>query len=130
MSKVINTVGGGSSGGGLWELLWTNPNPTSAFAAQTIPLDLSNVQEVNLVIQHDLGGSADWHYTIPQMVSAGKQAFVAVQGVGSSGTIGAIRRVFIVSATGVEFEVGLSKTGTSAPSENNSVGIPLQIYGR
>lgn len=130
MSKVINTVGGGGSSGGFWELLWTNPNPTSPFAAQTISLDLSNVQEVNLVIQHDLSASAEWHYTIPQMVSAGKQAFVAVQGVGGSGTIGAIRRIFAVSATGVEFEVGQNKNGTSAPSTDNSVGIPLQIYGR
>jgi hypothetical protein len=33
-------------------LLWTNPDTTAAFAAQTISLDLSDYNEVEIVAQH------------------------------------------------------------------------------
>lgn len=51
MSKVINTVGGGSSSGGAWAVLWTNPDPTASFTAQTIQTTgLSNYRFVAIIV--------------------------------------------------------------------------------
>lgn len=126
MSKVINTVGGGGSS--KWQLVWTNASPTSSFAAQTIALDLSSFQEVQIVYRFSTGDNAIVQNT--QMINSGIGAAYFFQGFPSSGAIGARRRYAKATSTGILFEDAQNKSGTSAASTDNDAMIPTLIYAR
>lgn len=102
-----------------WELLWTNASPTSAFAAQTVSLDLSGYDFVLVY--------AMWSKTYQQPVPP----FFAFIGIVDAILIGlqsnnaaSLERSFNVTSTGVAFGVG--KLGGST---NNEMLIPYRIYG-
>lgn len=126
MSKVINTVGGGGSSA--WKLVWTNASPTSSFAAQTVALDLSSFQEVQIVYRYSTSDSDVVQST--QMINSGNITAYFFQGFPNSGAIGARRRYAEATSTGVVFSEAQNKSGTSAASTDNSAMIPTLIYAR
>ena len=101
------------------KLLWTNPSPTSAFSAQTISLDLSEYDDVEVEFKV---------YPSEDVVN------VASAGIGEVGVCSTVRtdtwltqaRTFTVSATGVAFSD--CRLGSNASVYNNH-SVPLKIYG-
>lgn len=102
------------SGGMQMDLLWTNPNPTKTFSAQTVSLDLS-LYDLVLV-------RASVYYTSVAYVSA------VVGRIGERITLmaptgtGVAYRYANITSTGVSFE-------TAQQSTNNQHAIPQEIYG-
>lgn len=112
------------------KLLWSNPSPSSGFAAQTISLDLSDYDEVEIECLASAGGT-DFvtercligKATMAQFVSGGN-------GYGS-GTPFLTERRFVTSTTGIIVSTGYGCfTGGSDWSYNSTTRmIPLKIYG-
>lgn len=97
------------------KLLWQNPNPTAAFAAQTISLDLSDYDVVQIDVYLTANGMISTRFT-----EVGFQGEAG--GLGSGGD--RYTRNANVTTTGVAFTVGKSN-GT----DNTSACIPYKIYG-
>ena len=112
-----------------WKLVWTNPNPSSSFAAQTVNIDLSAFSAVMVQIKYDTGDADDinslMNYSAP---IGGFNTSYIFQGFNGSGAMGARRRRFAATPTGVEFTVCENKNGTSAGTTLNTGNIPLRIY--
>lgn len=108
-----------------WTLLWTNASPTSAFAAQTISIDLSGYD----MIAVKYGGNGYQNETAGNDV---RLAFVPstesvwLQSIARSMIYGT--RAIQVSATGVVVEKG-SYVNTSSATDNNYCAVPKAIYG-
>lgn len=99
------------------KLLWTNPNPTSSFAAQTISLDLSDYDEVEIEAKQLASGS------IIQLcrVGIGKQTKCLFRDGNANNFY---TRTFIVSASSVQFgDAYYNATLT------NTDCVPTAIYG-
>lgn len=110
-------------------LLWTNPDPTVAFAAQTIELDLSGYDEIELeyidFVQHQnvmpllhipIGDRGNMNIMI------GNNSY-------STGLMFTAERRFLVTSTGVEFESGYgTPTGYDLTARTDTC-IPRKIYG-
>lgn len=100
-------------------LLWTNPNPTSVFAPQTISLNLSEYDEVQIYFIQDVGDTR----TISRTTCL----------VGTRGMLGMPRgdvyysqvRVFTVNTNSIEFSQGLAGNGNVFDRLN----VPYKIYG-
>lgn len=96
--------------------LWTNPNPTSAFAAQTIALDLSGFDAVIIVNRHWTNNTLYRSHYVP---IDGNSYGCPVQnnaGAWAGRTCSAI-------VSGVTFDIGV---GTAADA---SAAVPVEIYG-
>lgn len=112
--------GGNRSAGVSMKLLWTNPNPTANFAAQTVSLDLSGYDAYGVVSMF----SASYQYTMPLCVfpcDINHKAYVMCNARTANNTGG---RLINFSTTGLAFEAA-SYSG----STNNSYCIPYKIYG-
>lgn len=101
-----------------FESLWTNPNPTSAFSAQTVSLDLTNYDLI--FICHY--GSVATGPNPQQVVTAGIKSYGYAWM--ETGGLGSPRRKASISDSGVTFESGFYNGET-----NNSHCIPQKIYG-
>ena len=104
-----------------WTLLWTNASPTSAFAAQTISIDLSAYDFVMVVYQHWTSSDVN------------NSAFCRVGQYGRllSHDYTLAYRDYHPETTGIYFNVGLvvATYNNSNVTQNTSGVIPLQIYG-
>lgn len=103
------------------KLLWTNPSPTSSFSAQTVALDLSSYDDVEIEM---VGDTTNANTT---------QNFKLTVGVGSLLDISANNiwwRYVTPRTTGVEFGAGYKTTtyGSGATLTNTQM-VPLKIYG-
>lgn len=102
------------------ELVWTNPNPSAQFTAQTITLSLDNNDEVEVGF-------------IVSTATKALSPLVRVP-VGSSGRALAPYQVicwrgFSVNANGVSFENGVAVGSYSGqPATNNGFTVPMFIY--
>lgn len=104
------------------KLLWTNPSPTSAFSAQTVSLDLSNYDDVEVEFMC-------WNTEQQEMASV-------TVAIGASGrmvsplAVCAFRK-FSVTSTGVAFETAQAYPyyGNWALATQNNACIPYHIYG-
>lgn len=100
------------------ELLWKNASPTSAFAAQTLSMDLTIYDFIMLTsVYSDTAGYYCNHY----LGVDGRSHVVSLY---PNDKTNVSRRVKPTS-NGVEFWVGLE----SGKTENASVMIPVKIYG-
>lgn len=114
----ISKVAGENSNLGA-TLLWTNPNPTSGFDAQTVMLDLSEYESVIVAFtQHTSTTTSD----CVCYVSKNNQS--PSQGCGIGGGGGSKARQFVIDTSGIRFG-----NGTLNGSVDNSRMIPLRIYG-
>lgn len=131
-SSEGGSSGGGSSSGsssgsvigaGGFEsvLLWTNSSPNAAFAAQTIPLDLSDYDLVLIEGKYALETDGSIFSVIGRI---GPEK-ISIACPHKSGSGGNYVRQFTATSTGVQFYDGfLGGTGTS-----NSANVPWRIYG-
>lgn len=108
------------------ELLWVNANPNSTFAAQTISLDLSEFEAVEIEYNfNDVG-------VITNHVIGKKNENSVTLGITDYSTYKSYNfRKCNISDTGVTFEGGLytmNNNPSSVLSTNDSI-IPTKIYG-
>lgn len=116
-------------------LLWTNPNPTSAFAAKTVSLNLSGYDMVEIAFYQ----ATSQLYTHTKRVLVGcvsdlgavTTRFLETSGTSTSGTWSTSRQVN-VKTTGITFGAGAYEYTYNNGNNhvvNNSYTIPLKIYG-
>lgn len=109
-----------------WELLWTNASPTSSFAAQTIPLDLSDYDFVLVRYRRDT--SATLKGLVQIIKVAENYENVALLGLATAdGKIG--RRITNATTTGVVFASATLYSTYGTGTESTTVLIPEDIYG-
>lgn len=100
------------------QALWQNSSPTSAFAAQTVQVDLSKYDGILLFF---LATTTDTNRMSSMICLKGYKSVFSDVVVGAT----AIRsRTATVSNTGVEFSTGYNNT-----SSNTSSAIPYKFYG-
>lgn len=100
-------------------VLWTNPNPTATFAPQTIAINLTNYDAVDITFNRREGGNVQFTNRIL------KTGYTSVSMGAWDTTTYSLRVISSVTSAGVEFGQGKSYTG----SDDNSVMIPMQIVG-
>lgn len=111
----------------LMKLLWENPSPTAAFAAQTIAMDLSGYDFVEIYFRQQYGDS-NLVYTKCLKDVNGYLSDTLASSVAGRGTY-AFQRSFSVASSGVTFNnCSFGYTGQSATTNNNYC-IPVKIYG-
>lgn len=120
---IINSLP--SRGGIKMDLLWSNPNPTSSFSAQTIQLDLTAYKAVGIVFLSEPG--------TPIRTT---NIFLLMKGLsyGEGSVVGGVlqytksRVIKAVTDSGVQFGDGYNATNQSDAKDNSKM-IPLYIYG-
>ena len=105
------------------KLLWTNPDQSSDFAAQTVPLDLSGYDAVCILVRNQKGTDSGWNST--HIVFSGRPAELTP--LSGDGTI--LMRIATMSSTGVYFDIGKSYATYRTATTNNGVAVPSKIYG-
>ena len=104
------------------KLLWTHPNPSNGFAAQTLALDLSKYKYVLIEGTYATTQGPISRCLCPTDSSTSYISFP------TSVTATAVRQV-VVSPSGINFSNGYF-VATSAPSQNQTwYAVPLKIYG-
>ncbi|MBR5845480.1 MAG: hypothetical protein IKY65_04395 [Rikenellaceae bacterium] len=123
-----------SGGGGSPTLLWTNSDPASAFAEQTVPLDLSDYSFV--MIEYAANMMFDMQTAIFPVTSfsvpPGYTGHYQMVGLNSSGSdITISRRHCTISSTGIYFAWGtyLATYAANSLSTSDQVCRPLRIWG-
>lgn len=109
--------GGGSSGGVRVDLLWTNPNPTSNFSAQTVSIDLSGYDAVRITFIANMGSPVC--YTQEADIDSYDHLLSVVSAAPARQS-----RSFTLSSTGIVFANGA--TGNTSGSQ---YGVPIKIWG-
>ena len=106
------------------DLLWTNAAPTSAFAAQTISLDLSNYTMILVKGKYTAyTNSSDNGFGFGFILVGETGSFLVPP---NQGTTGMKYRITTVTTTGVTFGAGGSDDDSNP---NNLRCIPIEIYG-
>lgn len=113
-TSAMDMANGKIRTGMIIDLLWTNPNPTSAFAAQTVALDLSGYDAVIIRV--------DQERCKTYVCFVGYQYDFAT--VPSGYTPASFGRLATISSSGITFGSGYYNTGI-----NDTVIVPAQIYG-
>lgn len=117
------TRSGGASGGGggiTMSLLWTNPSPTSNFAAQTVSINLSEFQALKIKFITSPTGTM----RAVQDVLVDGETYNCYLHNATTGTQYSYIRQVIATSTGVEFSTGYREQTAGA-----GYMIPLEIYG-
>ena len=108
----------GGSGTTQIDLLWTNPNPDSSFAAQTVSIDLSSYDAILVQMRNVYNGG------IRGMGIVLKESINHSVGVFGTSETKTFRRSVNASDTGVTFGAGYNGENSSS-----NAAIPLLIYG-
>lgn len=117
-------------GSGKIDLLWTNPNPTSAFAAQTIALDLSKYDGIILQGTRDIRqiDSVTSSSAVLRYIEKGSGQNAVLFGNGSLGANRYLElRYVTVENNGVIFDVGQQISSTT--DTMNDKAIPIKMWG-
>ena len=101
------------------KLLWTNPSPTVAFVAQTISLDLSSYDAIEIVATMYMNNSIAYRETF-----SGKVGGALVLSATTYGATSDITRLCETSNTQIMFNAGYL-----GATQNDQAVIPYQIYG-
>lgn len=123
------------TGGGSDEdptLLWTNDSPTTAFAAQTVSLDLSPYKTIGIQYRSAISASGQTTFAFYPMdaniqISSTLSGYpdVISAGYGQTTSMKSTARNLTISSTGIVFGSGYSADSGSS----NNYGIPVKIYG-
>lgn len=109
-------------------LLWENASPSSAFAAQTISLSLSNYELVAIEFRTTPTDTQRSIRIVRKGTTGALTEFVNV--TSSSAYMTAINRGATVNSTGVTFAIGYTKgMSDSSTEQSESRVIPTRIYG-
>lgn len=108
-------------------LLWTNPNPTSNFAAQTVAVDVRNYHSIGFLLQNRVDQAGFYQtYIIRQKPIGGADALGVSNDV-SNPSYPQVRGYTINSSNGnIVFK---DSKNTYDASTGNMFNIPLKIYG-
>ena len=107
-----------------YTLLWTNPNPTSSFAAQTISLDLSKYDAVEVVARQYATDS----FVFSSKAEVGKFGKLFCYGYDDARELDTRR--YEVSTTGVSFQTGYyTMISDSSGTASSTHCVPYKIYG-
>ena len=110
-------------------LLWTNASPTSSFSAQTISLDLSRYDAVEIVCRYSTTDNSRTRYICDIGSSSSMYWFYYTA---TDGKYMGVRSRNLVSAstTGVTFNTCNGKAvNTNTSTANDGYIIPIEIYG-
>lgn len=110
------------------KLLWENASPTSGFEAQTVSVDLSEYDEAEIYFR----GTSSNSFELSFKATIGKAiACQRITDIANSNQLYIASRNAAITSTGVSFEDGYYKgtTATSAGAVNNTVCVPIKIYG-
>ena len=115
-----------------WALVWENASPSSAFAAQTISIDLSDYSEIKV---HSTLNTSQLAYFIDYFALIdGKTHEVShAYNISGSGGWNVCLREFTPSPTGVVFAGGFSKGNNQSSGNATTDNVrlaPLAIYAR
>ena len=130
-----DVIVGGGGGGMDATLLWTNPAPTSAFAAQTVALDLSAYKFVLIEYSQDYGFvTSTVMFPVPTITPspgyAAYNVYMNLHWASSQFTI--FQRRCEITSTGIVFEDATEFTAYNtslSTSTNNQLGVPKRIWG-
>lgn len=100
------------------DLLWTNPNPTSLFASQTISLNLSNYSHV--LVEFCMYASGDTKQVMASFYASITKYLIASCAMGNT----LIHRECQINSANIIFD-----SGYVGANVNNSACIPYKIYG-
>ena len=106
------------------ELLWENASPTSDFAAQTISLDLSEYDEVE--IEYICHGSTSHKKRVKGKIGEAVIGDMVMSNVGytAGSTVYAGFRAMQINSNGIAFQAACSYVATA-----NNLVKPIKIYG-
>ena len=113
-----------------WKLLWTNPNPSSAFAAQTISLPLTSYEEIRIIFSVNASSASAAHavYDFPKNAGINRLMFQSAWG----GKF--VQRLTVASGitdSGIQFSFGeIANSYASAYTQDNNYFVPFKIYAR
>ena len=127
-SGSLRQIAKADSGMIYMDLLWTNASPNSDFATQTINLDLSKYDAIKVFYLRHAGSP----YQSSDEIEIGTQGIIGfVEGGTTAGAYMAIRYRYITSVTevGVTFSTGYIGWAGQAETKNESMAIPVKIYG-
>ena len=102
-------------------LLWTNANPSSAFSAQTISLDLSGYTDILIKVKSVTSETSVQWDILEDIENNTKQALVVYST--AQNVFGT--RLCTISSTGIAFSTGYFSNNTTW----TTVCIPLEIRG-
>lgn len=114
------------------ELLWTNPNTASAFAPQTVSLDLSPYKSICIDYRTVANGTERHTYafysvgdniTIPTSTQ-GYPTFIGGAYGSTTGLVSTARNI-LIATNGITFGSGY----TASAGASNNYAIPAKIYG-
>lgn len=100
------------------KLLWTNPSPTSDFVAQTISLDLSDYDAVDIEVNMYTSSSGEYHQTFRGAIGTN----LLMSGMIYQTTM-PLSRLCEIHSDSIPFNTGFANT------DNNGAVVPLKIYG-
>lgn len=111
-------------------LLWTNPNPSSSFASQTVPLDLSKYKSFCIKYK-PISTATTYIYAFYAMgddvsVTSTNRGYPTIIGgaYGNTSRLNGLLRNIKITTTGIEFGTGYFGDGSGT-----QYAIPLEIYG-
>lgn len=113
-----------------WTLLWTNSSPTTDFAPQTISLNLTDYNEIKIVMGYRTNNLV---YSTIIVSEKGLKTGTFDCNYLSDTNFFLIRRLFESSDSGIVFEDALRRQfapTVGSSSVQNSYSIPLRIYAR
>lgn len=111
-------------------LLWTNPNPTSSFASQTLNIDLSNYKA--LIIKNEGSVASVVTSSEQQMsyVDLSETGYVFCSSYIYGNLVLSFRRVTAHTNSSITFGAGFSLDSYNLNvASTNNASVPLEIYG-
>lgn len=104
------------------KLLWTNSNPTGAFAEQTISLDLSGYQYAIIDCRFDSNNEGTYYKTIIEIGQSGNASSNLLNGYVTT------RRDVSTSNSGITFSIG-KWSDSNGTHTGTTQCIPYHIWG-
>lgn len=118
----------GVDGGARVFKIWTNPNPNSSFTAQTISIDISAYDAVEVVFRAST--SSETRVVGIAHKDGNDYNVLNFSFVTTSGVMTIERRAITATANGVAFSANTHKAlNATTSSTNNTYLIPYEIYG-
>jgi hypothetical protein len=110
-------------------LLWTNPSPTNTFAEQTVNINLSEYDAVDIV--YKLFTNQQYNVTGQRVLMNDQTITVSASGSLAffSGAIVLMARWASMSSSGVHFSTGSLGSVSASWAVDNRPLIPYKIYG-
>ena len=103
------------------DLLWTNASPTSAFASQTISLDLNNYKSVLILTkEHPVVNNISTH-----LIPINNKAYI----LHSDSNTFQYRRIETITTSYISFTSGYICNGYGNATEDDNRAYPIEIYG-